>query len=514
MIKPFVTEIIELLRSEFREGEEAFRPPATEQQLQEAEAELGFALPADLRELYQVWNGEREGGFGLFFGLPFLPLADMMAEWRIWAGLEEEYALEGGHYSVPAGWIKERYINRYWLPISKDWGGNHLGLDLDPDEQGRMGQVINFGRDEEVKYVVALSLRHMLQFIRDVAKEKNYSIHEEEDYRFFSYGPGSVHFLDAIRKLELPVLHPIRMDHGLQDTSAWLNSLEESWQERILSASGSPDVFLREKQLRFIGEGITDITPLAHCREVRELILSANELESIEALRDCRQLKQLYLTKNPLSDLRPLQELPYLEELNLSKTLVTDIFPLAFVPKLRSLDLSETAIHDFTPLKQVKSLKELEVSGLDREQLCSLAELASLEKLTLVGLASGAEEAVEVLGQLVKLRTLELEEVSLSNLEFLRNCPNLQRVKLKDSSIQDASALAMLESLHSLELSGCPNLGKLEDLGKSASLRKITASFAQFALLKDRFDRKIDFSTITGSMTDEEDEIWYAYLKS
>ncbi|MFJ9499072.1 SMI1/KNR4 family protein [Brevibacillus centrosporus] len=49
--------------------------------------------------------------------------------------------------------------NRYWLPISKDWGGNHLGLDLDPDEQGRMGQVINFGRDEEVKYVVALSLR-------------------------------------------------------------------------------------------------------------------------------------------------------------------------------------------------------------------------------------------------------------------------------------------------------------------------------------------------------------------
>ncbi|GED31442.1 hypothetical protein [Brevibacillus centrosporus] len=119
-----------------------------------------------------------------------------------------------------------------------------------------------------------------------------------------------------------------------------------------------------------------------------------------------------------------------------------------------------------------------------------------------------------MLGQLVNLRTLELEEVSLSNLEFLRNCPNLQRVKLKDSSIQDASALAMLESLHSLELSGCPNLGKLEELGKSASLRKITASFAQFALLKDRFDRKIDFSTITGSMTDEEDEIWYAYLKS
>ncbi|MDR7314442.1 hypothetical protein J2X83_000681 [Brevibacillus nitrificans] len=98
MIKQFVTEIIELLRSEFHVGEEAFHPPATEQQLQEAEVELGFALPADLRELYLVLNGEREGGFGLFFGLPFLSLADMMAESRSWAGLEQEYALEGGHF--------------------------------------------------------------------------------------------------------------------------------------------------------------------------------------------------------------------------------------------------------------------------------------------------------------------------------------------------------------------------------------------------------------------------------
>lgn len=40
MLKPFVTEIIELLRSEFREGEEAFHPPATEQQLQEADLGL------------------------------------------------------------------------------------------------------------------------------------------------------------------------------------------------------------------------------------------------------------------------------------------------------------------------------------------------------------------------------------------------------------------------------------------------------------------------------------------
>lgn len=438
----------------------------------------------------------------------------MLAEWRIWKGLEEEYANEGDHYSVPAGWIKERYIDRYWLPISKDWGGNHLGLDLDPDEMGRWGQVINFGRDEEVKYVIARTLTDLLQFIRDAAKERSYSVHQEEDCRFWSYGQSAVHFLDAIRRIELPVLHPIRADYGVQDVQAWFSGLEDSWMERILAASGSPEAFLREKQLRFIREGITDITPLSHLREVRELVLSANEIETIEGLRGCRQLKRLYLAKNPVSDLVPLQELPYLQELILSGSAVTDLSPLVALPKMQSLDLTETCIRDFSPLKQMKALTTLKVSLLDADQLRSLAELESLQTLTLIGLDFGAEKDVDLLGQLVSLRSLELEEVSLRDLEFLRSCQKLQRVKIKDSSIGDISALAALEHLQSLELSNCTDMGMLEELGKSASLRNITASYAQFARLKDRFDRKIDFSTMTGSMTDEEEESWYEYLRS
>ncbi len=513
-MKQLLREIIELLRADLPALKASLNPPATETELREAEEELGMVLPPDLKELYQIHNGESEGGPGLFFGLPFLSLADLLSEWRIWAGLEAEYAAVGDHYSVPAGWIKERYINRNWLPISKDWGGNHLGLDLDPDEMGRKGQVINFGRDEEMKYVIALTLTDLLRFIRDAAMEKKYSVHQEEDYRFWSYGQDAVHFLDVIRRIELPVLHPVRVDHGLKDAEAWFRGLEEDWQERILSSSGSPEGFLREKQLRFIREGITDISPLEHCREVRELVLSANKIESIDALRGCHQLKQLYLTKNPVSDLQPLQELAFLQELNLSETAVTDVSPLAPLPKLQSLDVSQTAVRDFSVLQEMKALTALEVSDLDADQLHSLSKLERLQELKITGFASVAEKDVEVLGQLVNLRKLELEEVSLQSLEFLRNCLQLQHVKVKESSIKDISALASLESLQSLELSGCPDIGMLEELGKSASLRKITASFAQFDLLKDRFERKIDFSTMTGSMTDEEEEIWYAYLNA
>lgn len=209
-MKALLNEIIEHLKDTLPNLAAFLNPPATQEELRKAEEELGFSLPAELRELYLIHNGEREGGPGLFFGLPFLSVEEMMAEWKIWVGLEEEYAFMGEHDSVPARWIKERYINRYWLPISRDWGGNHLGIDMDPDEFGQAGQVINFGRDEEVKYVIARSVTDLLRFIRDTAKQGNFSIHQEEDSLYWSFGrEDNLHFLDAIRKLDLPVLDPV-----------------------------------------------------------------------------------------------------------------------------------------------------------------------------------------------------------------------------------------------------------------------------------------------------------------
>lgn len=41
--------------------------------------------------------------------------------------------------------------------VPSDAGGNHIGIDLAPDRNGVVGQVIIFGCDEKIKYVVANS---------------------------------------------------------------------------------------------------------------------------------------------------------------------------------------------------------------------------------------------------------------------------------------------------------------------------------------------------------------------
>ncbi|QTH40946.1 SMI1/KNR4 family protein [Cohnella sp. LGH] len=515
-IKQTLQEIAELLRDELPELGHSLNPPASEDELHKAEEELGFSLPTELWELYLTHNGEKEDGPGLFFGLPFLPLDGMMAEWRIWADLEEQMeGLESEHYSVPAGWIKEQYINRGWLPISKDWGGNNLGVDIDPDREGTAGQIINFGRDEEIKYVIARNLSHWLQFIHDTAKAGNYTVHEEDEYRHWTLGRDSgTHLFDTIRSQELPVLEPVHSKTSETDAAEWMSGLDSEWQTRVANNGGTPEKFFGAKRLMFIREGLTDISPLGRCKEVRELVLSRNEISSIAPLSGCTQLKTLYLGGNPVTDLRPLQGLAHLKELILLESAVADLSPLSAMTGLQSLDVQLTPVRDYSPLRQLASLRALKVSDPDAEQVRELAELRQLKELTITRLGAGAESELEALGQLSKLEALHLDEVSLKSLDFLRNCRKLRKVTIADSSVQDASALGELPNLHSLELQGGPEIGGLEKVAKSASLKRASVSFPQFALLTKHSERYIDFSTMNGKMTDEESSIWHRYLDS
>lgn len=67
--------------------------------------------------------------------------------------------------STPENAIKKKYFHHKWIPIFSDYGGNFIGIDLDPDVNGKRGQIINFGRDEEDMYVIANDLEQFFDFI-------------------------------------------------------------------------------------------------------------------------------------------------------------------------------------------------------------------------------------------------------------------------------------------------------------------------------------------------------------
>lgn len=135
------------------------------QDLADIEMALGISLPSPVRESYLLVDGqeaESSAGCseGLFFGLSFLPLEDVLEEWRFWREVDTDPAtganvrLKEVMQSIPPGWVRREYSQRGWIPLVTDKAGNYLGVDLNPDEGGAVGQVIVFGRDFDTKVVM------------------------------------------------------------------------------------------------------------------------------------------------------------------------------------------------------------------------------------------------------------------------------------------------------------------------------------------------------------------------
>lgn len=135
------------------------------QDLAQIEMQFGFALPAVVRESYLLVDGqeaESSAGCaeGLFYGLTLLPLEDVYEEWRFWREVDSDpttganVQLREVMQSLPPGWVRKEYSQRGWIPLISDKTGNYVGIDLNPAENGSVGQVIVFGRDFDTKVVL------------------------------------------------------------------------------------------------------------------------------------------------------------------------------------------------------------------------------------------------------------------------------------------------------------------------------------------------------------------------
>ena len=135
----------------------------TEADIVRLERETGIALPDSFRTFYSMHDGQRLlEGAGLFYGIELLPLSDILRAWNVWLDVIE-WAKQTGNdmdesqISLMPGKVKALYANDKWIPFASFLDSNHLGLDFDPGPEGKIGQVINFGRDEEQKAVLAHS---------------------------------------------------------------------------------------------------------------------------------------------------------------------------------------------------------------------------------------------------------------------------------------------------------------------------------------------------------------------
>jgi hypothetical protein len=81
--------------------------------------------------------------------------------------------------------LKAKYASKKWLPFAIIADNCYLGLDFEPEIEGTVGQVINFGREEEHKTVLANSFEEFIDWYIHELKSGNFLIYLEDRNKQF-----------------------------------------------------------------------------------------------------------------------------------------------------------------------------------------------------------------------------------------------------------------------------------------------------------------------------------------
>ncbi|MBA4056517.1 MAG: hypothetical protein C0490_17510, partial [Marivirga sp.] len=460
-----------------------FNPPASEDLIAAHEKLTGLSMPQEWKELYAMHNGQKRPekyGLAFFFSLPFLTLEESMEQWKFLNhGLTDTSLFDVKSHSVPADHIRERYVDSGWVPISNDSGGNYIGIDLHPDIKGTYGQVINFGRDEDTKYVIASGLEafftYMLTLIRVnklsiIAQDDDDADEEEDDdgnilplpkvYRFAFNGLVIWHFLDWLKVLDLPG-KPELTDVD-KNYHSWLDIAPDNWRALIDANCNFQGLgFVAPAYITRFYPGklpVDDLKYIHYFKNVREVILSGTKLKEVPELESLPLIKVLFLSNSAVEDINPLKNLKRLRDLSLNKLNITDLSALQDLP-LIELNLEHTKVRD----------------------LKSVSEIVTLEKLN-------------------------ISYTKISSGEALVNLTGLRSLNISGSAITYLSFLDRIKWLKELAIYGLET-DNYEPLFRSTNITNVTCSFDVFRILRKAWTHKVNFA-IQGEMTDAEMEEW------
>lgn len=154
-------------------------PGASEEELAQAEATLGVALPEDFKASYRLHNG----GVSLFVGMSesFFPLKRVLGEWSVyqdlkkhqsgWAESEPGFLTDPGREHLP---IQPVWWHPKLIPFAADGAGNNWCVDLDPAPGGHVGQVIDWDHEDGPTGVLFPSFQALFSQLTDDLEADKY----------------------------------------------------------------------------------------------------------------------------------------------------------------------------------------------------------------------------------------------------------------------------------------------------------------------------------------------------
>jgi molybdopterin molybdotransferase len=140
-----------------------FRGPAAPSAIEALERHLGVALPNDIRAFFLLHDGCLE--VGVADNEDLLSLNEIAVQGDIW-----KEQLDGGDFKDNSGGdpgrgVKNNWWNPSWIPVTHNGVGDHVCVDLDPDETqgGCSGQLIRVLHSDSARTLEAIDFVSWLE---------------------------------------------------------------------------------------------------------------------------------------------------------------------------------------------------------------------------------------------------------------------------------------------------------------------------------------------------------------
>lgn len=250
--------------------------------------------------------------------------------------------------------------------------------------------------------------------------------------------------------------------------------------QRPLSLGGvsfSPD----DTELYLSTRGISDISILSRCTNLRSLDLSGNPLAGVGVLKQLNTLQTLNLASTDLIDselrvvmgLRSLRWLNITDNANLSGEVIDELFvalpacevihdePIYRIKlgnetlrsDIESLTMPSAHLGSIGPLRKCSKLKNVDLSHNFISDLSPLVLNAQMSSLLL---EDNRILSCEGLNAMEQLETLDISDNSLMDIRALAYCRNLQWLDVSNNLLSSVDALSSCYSLRYLDLRGNP----------------------------------------------------------
>ncbi|MEM1277446.1 MAG: hypothetical protein AAGH74_13050 [Pseudomonadota bacterium] len=138
-------------------------------------------------------------------------------------------------------------------------------------------------------------------------------------------------------------------------------------------------------ELNIDDTNVSSLSPIAGCRELKEVRIRNTKIQFIEALQNAEKLVFLGLSGCPGLEIEPIAKLIALEQLDANNCGVLDLSPIERLQKLHNLQLRDNNIASIEALRGLEQLTWLDLGNNPLADISPLERLHALRALLLDG---------------------------------------------------------------------------------------------------------------------------------